>query len=87
MRDRITLRQLRLLLVLNEARTASVAAQRLCISQPAVSKARVEIEAAIGAPIFVGAAIRPRQPPSASASSKRLARYSANWRQRARTLC
>ncbi|KLU21799.1 hypothetical protein EOS_34015 [Caballeronia mineralivorans PML1(12)] len=53
MRDRITLRQLRLLLVLNEARTASAAAQRLCISQPAVSKARAEIEAAIGAPIFV----------------------------------
>lgn len=31
MRDRITLRQLRLLLVLNEARTTSAAAQRLCI--------------------------------------------------------
>lgn len=53
LRDRISLRQLRLLLVLNEARTASAAAQRLCISQPAVSKARAEIEAAIGAPIFV----------------------------------
>ena len=53
LRERITLRQLRLLRVLDEARNASVAAQRLCISQSAVSKARAEIEDTIGVPIFV----------------------------------
>lgn len=52
LRQRIKLRHLRLILVLDEERSVSRAAVRLCISQAAVSKTRAEIEAEIGAPLF-----------------------------------
>ena len=53
MRGRIKLRHLRLMLVLDEARSITRAAERLCISQAAVSKTRSELEAGIGTPLFI----------------------------------
>ena len=52
LRQRIKLRHLRLIMVLDEERSVSRAAQRLCISQAAVSKTRAEIETELGAPLF-----------------------------------
>jgi DNA-binding transcriptional LysR family regulator len=52
LRQRIKLRHLRLILLLDEERSVSRAAQRLCISQAAVSKTRAEIEAELGTPLF-----------------------------------
>lgn len=52
LRNRIKLRHLRLMLVLEEERSVSRAAERLHISQAAVSKTRAEIEAEIGSPMF-----------------------------------
>jgi DNA-binding transcriptional LysR family regulator len=52
LRQRIKLRHLRLILVLDEERSISRAAARLHVSQAAVSKTRAEIEAELGAPLF-----------------------------------
>src|ERR1700722_933308 len=52
LRHRIKLRHLRLVQILEEERSVSRAAERLCISKAAVSKTRAEIEAEIGAPLF-----------------------------------
>src|SRR5690349_10130734 len=52
LRQRISLRHLRLILVLEEERSITRTADRLCISQAAVSKTRGEIEKGIGAPLF-----------------------------------
>src|SRR5690349_1078885 len=52
LRGRIKLRHLRLMLILDEERSISRAAERLCISQAAVSKTRAEIEDGVGAPLF-----------------------------------
>ncbi|MCW5771243.1 MAG: LysR family transcriptional regulator [Rhodospirillaceae bacterium] len=53
LRQRIKLRHLRLILVLEEERSVSRTAARLCVSQAAISKTRAEIEAELGAPIFL----------------------------------
>jgi LysR family transcriptional regulator, pca operon transcriptional activator len=52
LRQRLSLRHLRLILVLDEERSITRTADRLCISQAAVSKTRAEIEKGIGAPLF-----------------------------------
>ncbi len=52
LRQRVSLRHLRLILVLDEERSITRTADRLCISQAAVSKTRGEIEKGIGAPLF-----------------------------------
>jgi LysR family pca operon transcriptional activator len=52
LKQRISLRHLRLILVLDEVRSITRTADRLCISQAAVSKTRAEIEKGIGAPLF-----------------------------------
>lgn len=52
LRQRLSLRHLRLILVLEEERSITRTADRLCISQAAVSKTRNEIEKGIGAPLF-----------------------------------
>ncbi|HVG50090.1 MAG TPA: LysR family transcriptional regulator [Xanthobacteraceae bacterium] len=52
LRQRVSLRHLRLILVLDEERSITRTAERLCISQAAVSKTRTEIEKGIGAPLF-----------------------------------
>src|SRR5262245_50251594 len=52
LRQRVSLRHLRLILVLDEERSITRTAERLCISQAAVSKTRAEIEKGIGAPLF-----------------------------------
>lgn len=52
LKQRISLRHLRLILVLDEVRSVTRTADRLCISQAAVSKTRAEIEKGIGAPLF-----------------------------------
>jgi len=52
LRQRVSLRHLRLVLVLDEERSITKTAERLCISQAAVSKTRSEIEKGIGAPLF-----------------------------------
>ena len=44
LRQRVSLRHLRLVLVLDEERSITKTAERLCISQAAVSKTRSEIE-------------------------------------------
>ncbi|SED70707.1 DNA-binding transcriptional regulator, LysR family [Rhizobiales bacterium GAS191] len=49
---RLKVRHLRLILTLHDARSISGAAERLCISQAAVSKARAEIEDLLGMPLF-----------------------------------
>lgn len=49
---RLKLRHLRLILVLHDAGSVSQAAERLCISQAAVSKTRAEIEDLLGMPLF-----------------------------------
>lgn len=48
----LTLRHLRLLIVLDELRQISRAADTLHVSQPAVSKALAEIESGVGMPLF-----------------------------------
>ena len=52
LRQRVNLRHLRLVLVLDEERSITRTAERLCISQAAVSKTRAEFEKGIGAPLF-----------------------------------
>lgn len=52
LRQRVSLRHLRLILVLDEERSITRTAERLCISQAAVSKTRGEIEKGIGVPLF-----------------------------------
>jgi DNA-binding transcriptional LysR family regulator len=52
LRQRVSLRHLRLVIVLDEERSITRTAERLCISQAAVSKTRSEIEKGIGAPLF-----------------------------------
>lgn len=52
LRQRVSLRHLRLILVLDEERSITRTADRLCISQAAVSKTRSEIEKGIGTPLF-----------------------------------
>jgi DNA-binding transcriptional LysR family regulator len=52
LRQRLSLRHLRLILVLEEERSITRTAERLCISQAAVSKTRNEIEKGVGAPLF-----------------------------------
>jgi DNA-binding transcriptional LysR family regulator len=52
LRHRVSLRHLRLILVLEEERSITKTAERMCISQAAVSKTRAEIEKGIGAPLF-----------------------------------
>ena len=52
LRQRLKLRQLRLVLMLDEERSVTRAAERLFISPAAVSKTRAELEAEIGAPLF-----------------------------------
>ena len=57
---RMTLRHARVLLAVLEAGGVSAAADRLNVTQPAVSKALAEIEDGIGAPLFVGGKRNPR---------------------------
>jgi DNA-binding transcriptional LysR family regulator len=52
LRGRIKLRHLRLMLILDDERSISRAAERLRISQAAVSKTRIEIEEGVGATLF-----------------------------------
>jgi DNA-binding transcriptional LysR family regulator len=52
LRQRVNLRHLRLVLVLDEERSITRTAERLCISQAAVSKTRAEFEKGISAPLF-----------------------------------
>jgi LysR family pca operon transcriptional activator len=52
LRQRVNLRHLRLVLILDEERSITRTAERLCISQAAVSKTRAEFEKGIGAPLF-----------------------------------
>jgi LysR family pca operon transcriptional activator len=52
LRHRVSLRHLRLILVLEKERSITKTAERMCISQAAVSKTRTEIEKGIGAPLF-----------------------------------
>lgn len=52
LRQRVSLRHLRLILALDEERSITRTADRLCISQAAVSKTRSEIEKGIGLPLF-----------------------------------
>jgi DNA-binding transcriptional LysR family regulator len=52
LRQQLSLRHLRLIVVLDEERSITRTADRLCISQAAVSKARAEIEKGLGSPIF-----------------------------------
>lgn len=52
LRQRIKLRHLRLILVLEEERSVTRAAARLHVSQAAISKTRAEIEAELGAALF-----------------------------------
>lgn len=52
LRQRLKLRQLRLVLMLDEERSVTRAAERLFISPAAVSKTRAELEAELGAAVF-----------------------------------
>ena len=57
---RMTLRHARVLLAVLETGGVSAAADRLNVTQPAVSKALAEVEDGLGAPLFVGSKRNPR---------------------------
>jgi DNA-binding transcriptional LysR family regulator len=57
---RMTLRHARTLLAVMEAGSVSAAADRLNVTQPAVSKTLAEIEEGVGAPLFAGSKRHPR---------------------------
>lgn len=80
---RITLRHARVLLAVLEAGTVSGAAERLSVTQPAISKTLAEIEDGLGAPLFAGGKRNPRPTPVCQRLAVLARKLEANLRRAA----